>query len=176
MVDQSSLENLLKVTEQYEPPQSLREHANLQDYEGVYRRSVEDPERFWAEVASQLEWHRTWDKVFEWDYPSFKWFLGAQCNITVNCLDRHLGTARRNKAAFIWLGEDGTERVFTYARLAQMVNRFANGLKAPGGEKGRPGGHLHAPQPRGVRRHAGLRPHRGSPQRRLCRLQRRLPS
>ncbi|MCE2465900.1 MAG: AMP-binding protein, partial [Dehalococcoidia bacterium] len=136
MVDQSSLENLLKVTDQYEPPQSLRDQANLQDYEGVYRRSIEDPERFWAEVASQLEWHRTWDKVFEWDYPNFKWFLGGQCNITVNCLDRHLGTARRNKAAFIWLGEDGTERVFTYARLAQMVNRFANGLKALGVKKG----------------------------------------
>ena len=136
MVDQRNLENLLKVTEQYEPPQSLREHANLQDYEGVYRRSVEDPERFWSEVASELEWHRPWDKVFEWDYPSFRWFLGGKCNITVNCLDRHLGTARRNKAAFIWLGEDGTERVFTYARLAQMVNRFANGLKALGVKKG----------------------------------------
>ncbi len=136
MVDQRNLENLLKVTEQYEPPQSLREHANLQDYEGVYRRSVEDPEGFWSEVASELEWHRPWDKVFEWDYPSFRWFLGGKCNITVNCLDRHLGTARRNKAAFIWLGEDGTERVFTYARLAQMVNRFANGLKALGVKKG----------------------------------------
>ncbi len=136
MVDQRNLENLLKVTEQYEPPQSLREHANLQDYEGVYRRSVEDPEGFWSEVASELEWHRPWDKVFEWDYPSFRWFLGGKCNITVNCLDRHLGTARRNKAAFIWLGEDGTERVFTYARLAPMVNRFANGLKALGVKKG----------------------------------------
>ena len=135
MVQRESLENLLKVTDQYEPPQSLRDQANLQDYEGVYQRSIQDPERFWSEVASELEWHRTWDKVFEWDYPSFKWFLGAQCNITVNCLDRHLNTARRNKAAFIWLGEDGTERVFTYARLAQMVNRFANGLKALGVKK-----------------------------------------
>ncbi len=136
MVQRESLENLLKVTDQYEPPQALRDQANLQDYEGVYQRSIQDPERFWAEVASELEWHRTWDKVFQWDYPSFKWFLGGQCNITVNCLDRHLGTARRNKAAFIWLGEDGTERVFTYARLAQMVNRFANGLKALGVKKG----------------------------------------
>ncbi len=136
MVQRESLENLLKVTDQYEPPQSLRDQANLQDYEGVYQRSIQDPERFWSEVASELEWHRPWDKVFEWDYPSFKWFLGGQCNITVNCLDRHLTTARRNKAAFIWLGEDGTERVFTYARLAQMVNRFANGLKALGVKKG----------------------------------------
>ena len=64
------------------------------------------------------------------------WFLGGQCNITYNCLDRHVAGGRKNKAAFIWLGEDGTERVYTYGRLAQMVNRFANGLKSLGVAKG----------------------------------------
>ncbi len=136
MVQQEKLENLLKVTEQFDPPRSLSEQAFLQDYDGVYRRSVEDPEAFWAEIASEMEWHRPWDKVFEWDYPNFRWFLGGQCNITVNCLDRHLRSSRKNKAAFIWLGEDGAERVFTYARLAQQVNRFANGLKSLGVGKG----------------------------------------
>jgi acetyl-CoA synthetase len=74
--------------------------------------------------------------VFNWDYPNFQWFLGAKCNITYNCLDRHLESEKKNKAAFIWLGEDGSERVFTYGRLAQLVNRFANGLKSLGVGKG----------------------------------------
>ena len=74
--------------------------------------------------------------MFQWDYPNFQWFLGAKCNITYNCLDRHLASEKKNKAAFIWLGEDGSERVLTYGRLAQMVNRFANGLKSLGVTKG----------------------------------------
>ena len=136
MVHQEQLDNLLKVTDQFEPPQSLVDQATLKNYDEVYRRSIEDPEGFWSEVASELEWHRPWDQVFQWDYPNFKWFIGGQCNITVNCLDRHVRSARKNKAALIWLGEDGTERVFTYARLSQLVNRFANGLKSLGVGKG----------------------------------------
>ena len=62
--------------------------------------------------------------------------MGGKCNITANCLDRHVDSPRKNKAAFIWLGEDGSERIFTYGRLAQMVNRFANGLKSLGVKKG----------------------------------------
>ena len=87
-------------------------------------------------MASELEWTRRWHTVFQWDYPTFRWFLGAKCNITQNALDRHLTNGNRNKAAFIWLGEDGTERVFTYGRLAQLVNRFANGLRSLGVGKG----------------------------------------
>ena len=118
------------------PPPSLVAGANLQDYEEEYRRSVEDPEGFWADVAAEFQWFRPWDRVFEWDYPTFRWFIGAKCNITTNCLDRHVNSWRKNKAAFIWLGEDGTERIFTYGRLAQMVNRFANGLRSLGVGKG----------------------------------------
>ena len=94
------------------------------------------PEGFWEDVASELEWMRRWDTVFQWDYPTFRWFVGAKCNITQNALDRHLVNGNRNKAAFIWLGEDGSERVFTYGRLAQSVNRFANGLRSLGVGKG----------------------------------------
>ncbi len=136
MVEQGRIDHLLQESGEIEPPRSLVEQATLQDYEGVYRRSVEEPEAFWEEVALELEWFSPWDQVFQWDYPNFKWFLNGKCNITYNALDRHLNGVRKNKAALIWLGEDGSERVFTYARLAQQVNRLANGLKSLGVGKG----------------------------------------
>jgi acetyl-CoA synthetase len=136
MVQQGQIDHLLQETGEIVPPASLVEQAFLQDFEGAYRDSMDSPEDFWEGVASELEWSKRWDKVFEWDYPSFKWFLGGKCNITYNCLDRHLTNGNKNKAAFIWLGEDGSERVFTYGRLTQMVNRFANGLRSLGVGKG----------------------------------------
>ena len=136
MVQQGQIDHLLQETGQIEPSASLVQQAFLQDYEGAYRESMDSPERFWEGVASELEWTRRWDSVFQWDYPTFRWFLGAKCNITQNALDRHLTNGNRNKAAFIWLGEDGTERVFTYGRLAQLVNRCANGLRSLGVGKG----------------------------------------
>ena len=136
MAEQEQLDHLLKDTDVIQPPKSLVAKANLKDHEAEYQRSVKDPEGFWAGVASELNWSRPWDQVFEWDYPTFRWFTGGQCNITTNCLDRHVGSWRKNKVAFIWLGEDGTERIFTYGRLAQLVNRFANGLKSLGVGKG----------------------------------------
>ena len=136
MVQRGQIDHLLQETGEIMPPSHVAQQATLQNYQDAYRRSVADPEGFWAEVASELAWFRPWDRVFQWDYPSFQWFLGAKCNIAYNCLDRHLDSERKNKAAFIWLGEDGSERVFTYGRLAQMVNRFANGLKSLGMGKG----------------------------------------
>ena len=136
MTQQEQLDHLLKEPDIVHPPSSLVANANLKDYEQEYQRSIEDPEGFWADVASEFEWSRPWDQVFQWDYPTFRWFVGGKCNITTNCLDRHVDSPRKNKAAFIWLGEDGSERIFTYGRLAQMVNRFANGLKSLGVKKG----------------------------------------
>ena len=136
MVQQGQIDHLLQETGQILPPPHVARQATLQDYETTYARSIADPEAFWEGVAQELDWFRPWDKVFQWDYPTFQWFLGAQCNITHNCLDRHLNTPTKNKAALIWLGEDGTERVFTYGRLAQLVNKFANGLKSLGIGKG----------------------------------------
>ena len=136
MVQQGQIDHLLQETGEIPPPPHVAEQATLQDYQAAYRRSIEDPEAFWAEVATELDWFGPWDQVFQWDYPNFQWFLGAKCNITYNCLDRHLATEKKNKAAFIWLGENGSERVLTYGRLAQMVNRFANGLKSLGVTKG----------------------------------------
>ncbi len=136
MAQQEQLDHLLKETDVIHPPKSLVANAKLQDYEAEYQRSVQDPEGFWGDVASELHWFRPWGQVFQWDYPTFRWFVGGKCNITTNCLDLHASSWRKNKAAFIWLGEDGTERIFTYGRLAQLVNRFANGLKSLGVGKG----------------------------------------
>jgi acetyl-CoA synthetase len=136
MVSRGQIDHLLQETGEFQPPPDLVRQANLPDYEAAYRSSIEDPEGFWGRVASELHWFSPWSQVFRWEYPTFRWFLDATCNITYNCLDRHLTSARKNKAAFIWLGEDGSERVFTYGRLAQMVNRFANGLKSLGVGKG----------------------------------------
>ena len=136
MVQQGQIDHLLQESGEIQPPSSLIEQAYLKDFDAAYQHSVEDPEGFWAEVASELHWFKPWSQVFEWQYPTFKWFLDAKCNITYNCLDRHLTGGRSNKAAFIWLGEDGTERVYTYGRLTQLVNRFANGLKSLGVGKG----------------------------------------
>ena len=136
MVQQGQIDHLLQETGEIQPPESLVRQAFMQDYDGAYRDSMASPEGFWEDVASELEWMRRWDTVFQWDYPTFRWFVGARCNITQNALDRHLVNGNRNKAAFIWLGEDGSERVFTYGRLAQLVNRFANGLRSLGVGKG----------------------------------------
>ena len=136
MVQQGQIDHLLQETGQILPPQALVQQASLQDHEAEYKDSVENPEAFWERVAKELDWSKPWDKVFEWNYPTFKWFLGGKCNITSNALDRHLTNGNKNKAAFIFLGEDGSEREVTYGRLAQMVNRFANGLKSLGVKKG----------------------------------------
>ena len=136
MVQQGQIDHLLQETSQILPPPALVQQAFLQDPDAAYKHSVESPEAFWEEVANELSWFKRWDKVFQWDYPTFKWFLGAKCNITYNALDRQLANGNKNKAAFVWLGEDGSERVFTYGRLAQLVNRFANGLRSLGVSKG----------------------------------------
>jgi acetyl-CoA synthetase len=136
MVQQGQIDHLLQETGQIMPPLGLVQQAFLQDHAAAYKDSVDNPEAFWERVAKELDWFKPWNQVFEWTYPTFKWFLGGKCNITANALDRHLTNGNKNKVAFIFLGEDGSERVFTYGRLAQMVNRFANGLKSLGVKKG----------------------------------------
>ena len=136
MVQQGQIDHLLQETGEIAPPAALVRQARLQDYAAAYRESLEAPEDFWAGVAGELEWFRPWDTVFQWNYPTFQWFAGARCNITHNALDRHAAGPHKNKAALIWLGEDGAERIFTYGRLLQLVNRCANGLRSLGVGKG----------------------------------------
>jgi acetyl-CoA synthetase len=112
---------------------------SIDQYHRDYKRSVEDPEGFWADVASAFYWRKKWDRVLEWDFkkPTIKWFNGAKLNITENCLDRHLATAA-NTPAIIWEPNDPEEhhRVLTYRDLHFKVVQFANVLKNNGVKKG----------------------------------------
>ncbi|MBN1433031.1 MAG: acetate--CoA ligase [Methanomicrobiaceae archaeon] len=125
-----------QITKEYIPAAEYREVSNMGDYNAAYDRFIESPEKFWSEIAGELEWFKEWDKVLEWNHPKAKWFTGAKCNITHNCLDRHLNTEKRNKVALIWKGDDGSERIMTYRQLFREVCRFANGLKNLGARKG----------------------------------------
>jgi acetyl-CoA synthetase len=102
------------------------------EYEKLYRRSTEDPEAFWAGIGRELAWFTPPTKTLEWNCPDAKWFVGGRINLSNNCLDRHLTTARRNKAAIIWEGEPGDTRVLTYQMLHTEVCRFAAALKKLG--------------------------------------------
>ncbi|HUF29917.1 MAG TPA: acetate--CoA ligase, partial [Gemmatimonadaceae bacterium] len=103
---------------------------------GIYDRAAADDEAFWAAEAGNLEWIEPWTRVLDWKPPRAKWFLGGKLNIAANCVDRHVRTARRNKAAIIWEGEPGERRTLTYWDLYIEVNRFAAAMKQLGIERG----------------------------------------
>lgn len=112
---------------------------SMEQYREMYDRSVKDPEGFWAEQAEEmLTWTKKWDKVLEWDFenPKIEWFKGGQLNVAENCLDRHVNSSRRHKAAIIWESDHGRSKVYTYQSLYTKVCRFANVLKAHGVKKG----------------------------------------
>src|SRR5689334_9983094 len=132
----AGIEQLLHAENELLPPKSLVENARLKDYAAEYKRSIEDPEAFWASAAKELEWFQPWAKVFEWKYPTFEWFQVGKFNITYNCLDRQVKSGRKNKVAYIWVGEDGTEQQITYSQLLDYVCRTANALKSLGVKKG----------------------------------------
>ena len=131
----SEIDALLKEERRFPPPPAWRTTANVSDPE-VYSRAAADPEAFWAEFARQLEWMRPWDEVSRWKSPHAEWFVGGKLNVSVNCIDRHVRTARRNTAAIIWEGEPGDRRTLTYWDLLRQVGTFANVLKSLGVKKG----------------------------------------
>jgi len=104
--------------------------------EKITRAAARDPERYWASEAKKLLWRKPWKKTLEWKPPFAKWFVGGALNVSENCLDRHLGGPRRNKAALIWEGEPGDSRTLTYQQLHRETCRFANALKSLGVKKG----------------------------------------
>ena len=121
----------------YHPPKQFSEKAavgSMKQYEELYEQAKADPEGFWGKLAEQeLDWFQKPSAVLDWsDEPFAKWFAGGQLNMSYNCLDRHLTTWRKNKAAIIWEGEPGDVQVLTYQELHRRVCRFANTLKALG--------------------------------------------
>ncbi len=131
-----NISNLLNMDQEYAAPTVVSRSVLQRDWNGARERAAKDPEGFWAEYAEEFEWSQPWTRVLDWDGIHHKWFLGAKTNITINALDRHANSENGNRAAFIWLGEDGTERIVTYRQLHRQVCRFANGLKSLGVVKG----------------------------------------
>jgi len=126
----------------FPPLKELSEQAyikSMEEYQEIYRESIENPEKFWGELAEQIDWYKRWDKVLVEDFANAKhqWFVGGKLNVCYNCIDRHLKTWRKNKAALIWEGEmEGESRTYTYEELYYEVCKFANVLKKFGVEKG----------------------------------------
>ena len=131
----AEIDDLLREDRTFTAPASFKAHAVVRD-ESIYADAERDPEAFWARFAEELEWSRRWDRVLEWQPPHAKWFVGGTLNASVNCLDRHVRGARRNKAALIWEGEPGDRRTLTYFDLFRQVSAFANVLKSLGVRKG----------------------------------------
>jgi acetyl-CoA synthetase len=134
-----AIESTLKEARVFPPPESFAQAAHVKslgEYRGLYEASLRDPDAFWAQQAETLRWSKKWDRVLEWNPPLAKWFSGGTLNISENCLDRHVTTWRKNKAAIIWEGEPGETRTLTYQELLREVGRFANVLKALGVQKG----------------------------------------
>ncbi len=138
MADQKAppeIADLLQEDRTFAPAASFRAQANVRD-EDVYARAARDPEAFWAGFAQELEWSSPWSRVLEWKPPHAKWFVGGTLNASVNCVDRHVRGARRNKAALVWEGEPGDRRTLTYFDLYRQVSQFANVLKSLGVKRG----------------------------------------
>ncbi|MBV8641125.1 MAG: AMP-binding protein, partial [Verrucomicrobia bacterium] len=117
----------------FKPAKSFSKNAHissLEQYQELYRKSIKNPEKFWAQQATELlVWQKKWKTVLEWKEPFVKWFAGGKLNVSENCLDRHLDGPKRNKAALIWEGEPGERVTLTYQQLHREVCKFANVLK-----------------------------------------------
>src|SRR5215207_1566919 len=135
----TSIESVLTEKRSFPPPAEFSKHAhvkNFVDYEALYDRAASEPEKFWAEIASELEWSAPWKKVLDWQPPDAKWFCGGKLNVTASCLDRHARSWRKNKAAIIFEGEPGDTRVLTYGQLHREVCKAANALTELGIREG----------------------------------------
>ena len=139
-MSESNIESILNEERSFSPSAEFANQSYVRsprEYEQLYSKAAANPERFWAELAEQeLHWFQKWETVLDWQPPNAKWFVGGKLNISYNCLDRHLTTWRRNKAAIIWEGEPGDSRTITYGELHREVCLFANAMKQLGVTKG----------------------------------------
>ncbi len=129
-----NIESHLNETRVFPPPAEFAQRARIgsrEDYDQLYKLSIEHPDAFWAKEAAELKWSVPWSVVLAWQPPFAKWFVGGRLNVAENCLDRHLA-ARTHKPAIVWEGEPGDQRTLTYAELHAEVCRFANVLTGKG--------------------------------------------
>jgi acetyl-CoA synthetase len=131
----SAVEALLKEKRKFAPPKEFVKRANI-NRASIYKEAAKNPARFWERFARELGWFKPWKTTLQWKAPHAKWFVGGKLNVSYNCLDRHVSTSRKTKAAIIWEGEPGDTRVLTYWDLYREVNRFAAALKRRGVKKG----------------------------------------
>lgn len=139
-MSQPTIESILQENRLFAPTAEFSQKAHiksLEEYKQLYEKAKANPEAFWAELAeTELHWFQKWDQVLDWQPPFAKWFVNGKINISYNCLDRHLTTWRKNKAALIWEGEPGDSRTLTYFQLHREVCQMANVLKQLGVQKG----------------------------------------
>ncbi len=140
----TSIESTLQEHRLFPPPADFVAKARInsrEEYDRLYRESIDSPDTFWARAADDLHWFKKWDQVLEWNLPNVKWFAGAQTNVAFNCLDHQINQGRGDKTAILWEGEpiagSGPEvKHITFSQLRDDVGRFANGLKKLGVKKG----------------------------------------
>ncbi|MGE3801206.1 MAG: acetate--CoA ligase [Candidatus Kapaibacterium sp.] len=134
-----SIESVLHEDRLFAPPTEFTDTArinSLRKYKQLRKLAENDPEKFWGDIASDLHWFTPWKTLLRWKAPHAKWFVGGKTNLSYNCLDRHLDSWRRTKAAIIWEGEPGDVRTLTYQQLHTEVCKCANGLESIGVKKG----------------------------------------
>jgi acetyl-CoA synthetase len=141
MEESNTITSMMEESRVFNPPEELSRSAYIKsfdEYKEIYQKSISNPEAFWGEMAEQLDWYKKWDKVLVEDFDEGKhqWFVGGKLNVCYNCLDRHLNTWRKNKAALIWEGDGGESETLTYQELYHEVCKFANVLKKFGVKKG----------------------------------------
>jgi len=138
-VTSGSVDTVMQETRLFPPSAEFTSKARISSqaqYEAMWNEAKNDPEGFWGKLAQELHWFKPYDKVLDWQEPNARWFVGGQTNVAYNALDLHLSTPRKNKAALIWEGEPGDQRIYTYQTLHHEVCKFANVLKKLGVEKG----------------------------------------
>ena len=141
MPEEKIITSMMEEKRVFNPPKELSQSAyikSFEEYKKIYKKSIDDPQKFWGEMADQLDWFKKWDKVLVEDFKNGKheWFVGGKLNVSYNCLDRHLKTSKKNKAAIIWEGDPGDSRTLTYQQLHYEVCKFANVLRKHGVKKG----------------------------------------
>lgn len=133
---QDAIENLLSEERTFSPPEAFAAQANYRD-SSIYEKARANPEQWWAQFASKLDWIKPYNTVLDWNQaPHAKWFDGGELNVSANCLDRHVSCGLGERVAYYWEGEDGERRAYTYSELLALTERFANVLDSLGVKKG----------------------------------------